>query len=206
MTYQLSDEEVMDSIEFQKMRERASPKMTDSEWLAIFPESIEVIPEKIKEWSDRRKEIEDQLKERLKVLKSNSKNEFDYWFGKEWLKETLLEEMIEAEKHIKRLKSFLPSNKSPSYEYKLSQESIDKAKLVRIVDLISHDLHLKKHGKNYFALCPFHEERTPSFCIYPESNNFYCYGCNQSGDVIKYAMLTNNLNFKQAVKWLLERY
>ena len=202
----MTDEEIVYATELESIRDRSSPRLSESEWLEIFPEVIEIIPEKIKEWSDRRKELEDQLKERKNDLKSNSKNEFDYWFGREWLKLTLLREMIETEKHINRLKNLLPSNKSPSYEFKLSQESIDKAKLVRIVDLISHDLHLKKHGKNYFASCPFHTEKTPSFCIYPESNSFYCYGCNQSGDVITYAMIINNLNFKEAVSWLLERY
>ncbi len=60
-------------------------------------------------------------------------------------------------------------------------------------------------GKNLVGLCPFHNEKTPSFCIYPENNSFYCFGCNKGGDVISFIMGVENLDFAEAVKFLAQR-
>ncbi len=73
---------------------------------------------------------------------------------------------------------------------------------VDIVDVISKYVKLKKQGRNYVGLCPFHSEKTPSFVVSPEKQIFHCFGCGASGDVIKFIMRIEDVDFKTAVKEL----
>ena len=72
-------------------------------------------------------------------------------------------------------------------------QPIDFVKLVKekinIIDIIAKDLKLIKSGSNYKALCPFHEEKTPSFTINTQKQNYTCYGCGKSGDI--FSLLLN---------------
>ncbi len=73
---------------------------------------------------------------------------------------------------------------------------------VNIVDVVSRYVKLKKSGRNFVGLCPFHEEKTPSFVVSPEKQIFHCFGCGASGDVIKFLMRIEDIDFKAAVKEL----
>lgn len=64
---------------------------------------------------------------------------------------------------------------------------------------------LKRRGKNLVGLCPFHNEKTPSFTVYPENGSFYCFGCGVGGDVFSFVRLIENLDYIEAVKLLAER-
>lgn len=75
-----------------------------------------------------------------------------------------------------------------------------------IVDVISRGLKLKRSGNNYFACCPFHKEKSPSFSINAKEQYFHCFGCGESGDVITYVMKYNGLDFIEAVKSLANSY
>ena len=77
------------------------------------------------------------------------------------------------------------------------QELQDK---VDIESVISSSISLKRRGKNLVGLCPFHNEKTPSFTVYPESNSFYCFGCGAGGDVISFVRRMENLDYIEAVK------
>ncbi len=77
------------------------------------------------------------------------------------------------------------------------QELQDK---VDIESVISANISLKRRGKNLVGLCPFHNEKTPSFTVYPESNSFYCFGCGAGGDVITFVRRMENLDYIEAVK------
>ncbi len=77
------------------------------------------------------------------------------------------------------------------------QELQDK---VDIESVISASISLKRRGKNLVGLCPFHNEKTPSFTVYPESNSFYCFGCGAGGDVITFVRRMENLDYIEAVK------
>ena len=77
---------------------------------------------------------------------------------------------------------------------------------VDIVEFISQYVQLKKRGSNYFGLCPFHHEKTPSFSVNPKGGFFHCFGCGESGDVITFLMKIENLDFKDAVRELARRY
>jgi DNA primase len=73
---------------------------------------------------------------------------------------------------------------------------------IDIVDFISEYLSLKKRGKNYVGLCPFHSERTPSFTVSREKQLFHCFGCHAGGDLIKFIMMYENITYKEAIKKL----
>ena len=75
-----------------------------------------------------------------------------------------------------------------------------------IVDIISEYVSLKKVGKNYLALCPFHAEKTPSFTVNEEKQVFYCFGCQKGGDVITFLREMQNISFVEAASQLADRY
>ena len=62
-----------------------------------------------------------------------------------------------------------------------------------------HGIELRGQGKRLTARCPFHEDRTPSFCVYPETESFHCFGCGAAGDVIDFIRRTEGLSFREAV-------
>lgn len=69
-----------------------------------------------------------------------------------------------------------------------------------IVDVISKYVVLKKAGHNYSGLCPFHNEKTPSFVVTPSRQIFKCFGCGEGGDVLAFLMKINNQNFKEVIE------
>lgn len=73
-----------------------------------------------------------------------------------------------------------------------------------IYDVVSRYVSLKRAGRLYKGLCPFHSERSPSFMVYPETQSFYCFGCGAGGDVIKFIMEINSLTYIEAVRFLAE--
>lgn len=74
-----------------------------------------------------------------------------------------------------------------------------------IVDVVSRYVHLEQRGSNFWGRCPFHHEKTASFCINSHEQFFYCFGCHASGDVITFIMQIESLDFGDAVKFLAER-
>ena len=74
-----------------------------------------------------------------------------------------------------------------------------------IVDVISSYVKLQKKGSTYFGLCPFHNEKTPSFSVTPSKQMYYCFGCGAGGNVITFLMEYENYTFKEALTWLADR-
>ncbi|MDD2555431.1 MAG: DNA primase [Syntrophaceticus sp.] len=88
----------------------------------------------------------------------------------------------------------------------VSDEFLDRVRSgIDIVDLISEYVSLKKTGQNYMGLCPFHQEKTPSFSVSSTKQIFHCFGCGVGGDVFSFLMKINNLSFPEAVETLAER-
>jgi len=81
----------------------------------------------------------------------------------------------------------------------------DLKQRVDIVDVIQQYVSLKKSGANYKGLCPFHNEKTPSFTVNRDKGFFHCYGCSAGGDVIKFLELHDKVGFVEAVKQLAQR-
>ena len=74
-----------------------------------------------------------------------------------------------------------------------------------IVSLIGEDVRLKRSGSNYWGLCPFHPEKTPSFSVSPSKQIFYCFGCHAGGNAITYMMEYHNYSYVEALKILAGR-
>ncbi len=76
---------------------------------------------------------------------------------------------------------------------------------INIVDLINEYVRLTKKGTRYWGLCPFHTEKTPSFCVTPEKQVFYCFGCHKGGSIYTFIMETEKLSFTEAAHFLAKR-
>lgn len=76
---------------------------------------------------------------------------------------------------------------------------------ISIVDIVSPVVNLKKAGRNYKGLCPFHSEKTPSFIVFPHQGSYHCFGCGANGDVFTFVMSTQNVDFAEALKQLASR-
>lgn len=83
------------------------------------------------------------------------------------------------------------------------REVIDTA---RIEDVVGDFVNLRRRGQNMIGLCPFHNEKTPSFNVNPARNIYKCFGCGEGGDPVKFLMTLEQLSFPEAIRWLADRY
>jgi len=89
----------------------------------------------------------------------------------------------------------------------ISNESLERVKAAAdIVEVVSAHTDLRRQGARYVGLCPFHEERTPSFSVEPTEKLYHCFGCGAGGDVIKFVEEKDGLGFAEAVEMLADRY
>lgn len=87
-----------------------------------------------------------------------------------------------------------------------SDEIIDEVRQTNdIVDVISQYVHLKRSGRNFFGLCPFHNEKSPSFSVSPDKQIFHCFGCGVGGNVFTFLTKIEGISFVEAVQTLAER-
>ena len=74
-----------------------------------------------------------------------------------------------------------------------------------IIDIISEYVNLKRSGRNYFGLCPFHKEKSPSFSVSPDKQIFHCFGCGVGGDVFRFIGKIENISFRESIELLANR-
>ena len=77
---------------------------------------------------------------------------------------------------------------------------------VDLVELVGQTVRLKRQGKDYVGLCPFHNEKSPSFSVSPAKQFFYCYGCKAGGDALSFVMKRDRVEFKEALHLLADQY
>ena len=88
----------------------------------------------------------------------------------------------------------------------IPEEVINEIKYKNPIEsVISQYVNLKHRGKNMVGLCPFHNEKTPSFTVYPQNGSFYCFGCGAGGDVFSFVRLMDKVDYIDAVRLLAER-
>ncbi len=94
----------------------------------------------------------------------------------------------------------------------MGEYDLDRAVVARvrdaadIVEVVSEHVALKRRGRNWTGLCPFHEEKTPSFSVNAEKGLYYCFGCHAGGDVIDFVMRLERMDFPEAVEYLARRF
>lgn len=89
---------------------------------------------------------------------------------------------------------------------RIAETKIDEIRnSVNIIDIISNYVSLKKRGRNFIGLCPFHNEKTPSFTVSEEKQIFHCFGCHAGGDIFKFLMSYKNISFVEAVQEIAEQ-
>ncbi|HEY0977265.1 MAG TPA: DNA primase [Flavobacteriales bacterium] len=89
----------------------------------------------------------------------------------------------------------------------ITARSIQQVKdVVRVEEVLGEFLDLKRKGPRYLGLCPFHNEKTPSFNVSPQLGIYKCFGCGESGDAITFLQKQEHLSFTEAIRWLAKRY
>ena len=89
----------------------------------------------------------------------------------------------------------------------IDRQTIDKIlDATEIVDVVSDFVSLKKHGSSYLGLCPFHNERTPSFIVSPAKNYCHCFGCGKGGDPLGFLKELNNYTYREALVHLANKF
>jgi hypothetical protein len=129
-----------------------------------------------------------ELRKELHVVEVNclpDQEDYGYWL---WYADVIYK-AIDIKKQIQQKPGVQSGH--------LNVETIKQcADIVSIIE--NYAVKLKKAGHNFKGLCPFHNERTPSFIIYPEEKRYHCYGCQADGDVIGFVMKMENCDFKTA--------
>jgi len=179
------------------------PRFTDKELLAIFPEAKTVLAKKIKDWEAERVKATAVVKDKLKSINQHSPPQ-DHWFWKAVVKCLYMPAVMTAKRQLARLNRLknLASDKPMSKNW-ITQTDIEIARTTPIADLVSQFTKLRKTGKTFIGLCPLHQERTPSFTVYLESNSWHCYGCGIGGDTINLVRELQGLSFLEAVRYLI---
>ena len=95
------------------------------------------------------------------------------------------------------MKDFYNNSFSPEFIQQLKSKN-------DIISLISKYVHLEKKGKNFWGCCPFHHEKTPSFCVNEYDGFYHCFGCGESGDIISFLRKYEDLSYYEAVSILAE--
>src|SRR6476661_4842604 len=89
----------------------------------------------------------------------------------------------------------------------ISQETIQQiVTRIDIIEIIGSFIRLKKRGVNYIGLCPFHNEKSPSFTVSPSKEIYKCFGCGKSGNTITFLMEHEKYSYVEALRWLANRY
>jgi len=89
----------------------------------------------------------------------------------------------------------------------ITPQTIEQIKnRIDIIDVVGEYVKLKKRGANYLGLCPFHNEKTPSFTVSPAKELYKCFGCGKSGNTITFLMEHDKLSYVEALRWLANRY
>jgi hypothetical protein len=188
------------ALDLEREWKQSLPRLNDKELLQIFPEIKDIIPTKLQELQIERRHLETKIKSALIEIQKQP-DEFTAWLMKEGVKVSHGQELLRVDRTISKLSRLYNLACGRKIKGWISEDQIQTAQHIPIRSLIHSDC--RRSGQRMFTLCPLHKEKTPSFCIYVENNTFYCYGCNQGGNVIKFVMLLHGLNFKEAVKYLL---
>lgn len=174
-----------------------SNQTSPQELLSIFPDAkyTYILP-KYRKIESEIKKLEVFIKAKLKRAKQVK----DGYILRELILGIDVGTLIELKKESQRLRRYFPQAPSKG---RVDPDRVNRAKQYPILQLATEGMMpIKKSGRAYRSLCPYHKEKTPSFYLYPEDNTFHCFGCASHGDVIALAQHLRSLNFIESVKYL----
>ena len=182
---------IIDRFKFIKSPEKI--KITHKEWMGIFPEAKEYLESDLDlqlKNIDELTIVYNKESDKVNALKEEQSKEFwqsvvDYFIGGE---------ITKSEKRIKEIDRYLQIISGIPVEGRITREDIERAKEHPFDQLIDF--------KNNFAICPFHNEKTPSLHWNKKNNTIHCFGCVKNWDTIAFIRETQGLSFPQAVNVL----
>lgn len=183
-------------------RKQTLPRYTERELVEIFSPDPEVIRMKLDDWKTEQVAKTATVKNSLKKICRLEVDDFSKWFGELMVKTFLMPDLEKCNQHIARLKRILNLLNPQKITESNNQESIERARRYPIYEIAEYRLLLRGCGNKFSSLCPFHEEKHASFYIYPETNTFHCFGCQENGDSIKLTMHLYGASFKESVRML----
>ena len=170
----------------------------DEELLQIFPEAREVVIELLKNKEKQADDLVALIQKELRIIESKCKPE-NQWFFEMWIQNDECLDLVRVEADIARLKRYLGLGTKKLFY----QEQLDVALAVPMEAIAEKKgIKLRRTGKNLTCLCPFHPDKNPSCYIYPSTNTFHCFGCNENGNVISFVRLLYGFSFKGALEFL----
>ncbi len=176
--------------------EESAPKLDERGWLEVFPECKPML---IRETKKHIKELAGKMQEIIVETRAVKGKHFSDEFWREKILANLAAHHASIEKKWKAEKFLLNTLLGREKEGAIGPDEIARAKAVPLTNFITD---YKSKGGRLWALCPFHSEKSPSFCI-DKNNRYHCFGCNEDGDVIEFIQKKNNIEFLDAVKELI---
>jgi hypothetical protein len=172
--------------------------------LAVFDdEANQIVSALIKELNAKRQALVLYIGNELATIKTESKDEIYQYFWRLWLMLNEGEELQAVDTKLARLNRLLRIIQGkPAPKGTLPDDTVQAAREVPIESLLDQQT-LSRSSYNFTALCPLHDDHSPSLRIYKEQNRAWCYVCNDGGDSIKLYMLINGCDFKTAVTELV---
>lgn len=194
---------IVSSVERQgvEIKSYAPLKPAFHDLLTIFPEArASYLLPKMRELESAVAEMENAATKKLE----RSKHIADGWFIRELTKATKIASLVDLKRQLQRLRRYLPQPQSKGH---LNQDRIERAKKYPIVEIAEvYIQNIKRCGRAWRSLCPYHDERTPSFYLYPDTSTFHCFGYQEHGDVIALTQKLLSVGFIEAAKYLTPYY
>jgi len=179
------------------------PALSDKELFEIFPQAKQIVPALIKEIGQQKDSLLDTIISLNASVNAESEDESYRYFWKSWLITPVRDELKLVDQKLTRLRRLLRVIEGrPLPKGALEPSLILAAKQVPLETLFEQGF--KRTGQMMVGLCPFQEERTPSFYIYTNTNRCWCFGCNQGGNTVDTYMKLHDCNFKEAVLGILD--
>ncbi len=171
---------------------------TPKELVEIFKPDKECIKHNLGLWKKRRDEILFVVKQELRRIYAATEDEWSREVGQMWVRALMLNELKETERQIFQLNRVMRQSQNPSDLGEIKwEERIQRVREIEIENLLEEPI--RKAGRLKVALCPLHEEKTPSFTLFPDGK-FKCFGCGEFGDVISFLMKREQMSFKEIIE------
>ncbi|MCM8772758.1 MAG: CHC2 zinc finger domain-containing protein [Candidatus Omnitrophica bacterium] len=178
-----------------EMKKILGDTLPPNEILKVFPQGREYITNKLTYLLNKRQQLLNRFKH---FLKRQDLNLVELIL----IRDTFKERVKKINKEIRRLKRYLTSEIQDTHLEIDIRTIKERINIIDIFEELYPDAKLYKTSRTVYTNCPFHDDRHPSFHIYPKTCTFYCYGCGVKGDVVDLVKLSKGLTFKEAVFFL----